>query len=496
MKLSSNELPPMKLSQPSSLKATAARGASWVTLEMLGIQITLFIVFVVMSHYVEPRDFGLINISFMAVQTLQMIFLYNIDTPVARKQKAEDIEYTTAFWIGIAVSIFGFAALLILSFFVDRIFKAPGLGPVFRAMSIILLFMALSRVHETWMLRHFKYKSMALRGLVGAASGAIVGILLAVKGFGVMALVGQQVTNSVITMFLLWWICPWQPNLAFSGASAKEIFAFLRSIVPNSLLYTLNQNCDTFLIALFFGPVSAGVYNIGKRLRLMLQLVIGVPINRITLPSLAEIQNNSERFKSGILNLLTLVCIGVSPVFLGFSAVSQEIVNVIFGAKWTAAGPAVALLSLSGMAIVLQSFGDIILAIKNQQKISLFISLSYSVLAISGFAVIFWLKLDSLALPFVLPYLILLPASSLMVARSAGISPTRWIMAMLPGVASAALMFILIKLIGTQLSGRSDIERLFILVLVGVTVYVVLVVTVWRSATLKIRDIIRQLFHR
>jgi O-antigen/teichoic acid export membrane protein len=69
-----------------SIKKRAANGAGWMTLEMLGIQATLFGVFVAISHFVEPRDFGLINISYLSVQMLQMLVLYNVDTAVARKQ--------------------------------------------------------------------------------------------------------------------------------------------------------------------------------------------------------------------------------------------------------------------------------------------------------------------------------------------------------------------------------------------------------------------------
>lgn len=479
-----------------SIRKRAANGAGWMTLEMLGIQATLFGVFVAISHFVEPRDFGLINISYLSVQMLQMLVLYNVDTAVARKKAAPDIAYTTAFWIGMGISFVGFLGLLIASFFVDKVFNAPGLAPVFRAMSIIILFMALGRVHETWMLRHFRYKSLAVRGLVGAAASAAVGITMAVKGFGVMALVGQQVTNAVVTMALLWITCSWRPSFAFSRSVAAEIFHFMRSTVPNSLVYALNQNCDTFLIALVFGPASAGIYNVAKRLRLMLQLVMGAPINSISLASLAEIQNEPQRLRVGILNLLMLICLIASPVFFGASAVSYEIIGVVFGTKWAAAAPVLELLSLSGFALVVLAYGDVIFALKKRQQMSLYISISYTALALLIFAICRLMHIDSIALAFVLPYLVIFPLAAVLVSKCAALPLRDWVRAMLPGLSSSVVMMGIVKLVGSQLAGVSDLQRLVILCAVGGVAYVAILGIAWRASTRVLFDTARQVFHR
>jgi O-antigen/teichoic acid export membrane protein len=178
-----------------SLKKRAAKGAVWITLEMMGVQATSFAVFAAMAHFVEPRDFGLISIGYLVVQSLQMLFLWNITTVVARKQEGTALEYTTTFWISLGVAAFLSAALFALSATLERVFAAPGLAPVLKAMSVVLLFMGLARTHETWLTRHFQFQPLAVRGFAGALAGGVIGLVLATQGFGVMALVGQQVAG-------------------------------------------------------------------------------------------------------------------------------------------------------------------------------------------------------------------------------------------------------------------------------------------------------------
>jgi O-antigen/teichoic acid export membrane protein len=472
----------------TSLKKRVTNSAIWISVEMAGVQGTSFAVFAAMAHFIAPRDFGLISICFLALQSLQMLVLYNVATVAVRKQHTVDLDYTTVFWITIGLSFICFLILLAFSPFAERLFHAPGLPPVLRAMSVIILFMGLSRTHETWMMRHFRFKSMAVRGLIAAIAGGSFGLFLAVKGWGVDALVGQQVATAVLSVALIWIVCPWRPSFAFSTETAAEIFRFMYRILPNSIVYAINQNCDTFLVALFFGPLGAGYYNVGKRVRLALQLVAGGPIKGIALPSLAEIQHDAARLRRGALNSLQFLCVICSPAFFGASAVSHVAVVTIFGRNWVNAGPIMQTLTIAGVAIVLLNYNDNVFLLKNKPLWCLVVSLAYSVLTtvfVIGFVV---LKIHALALPFVLPYLIVFPLSAILVSKCLDISLRQWAGALLPGISAAAFMFIVVQFCGRYLSTYSDPVRLLLLCVIGGVAYALALVTLWRHSARMVVD--------
>lgn len=473
-----------------SLKKRAAKGAVWITIEMMGVQATSFAVFVAMAHYVEPRDFGLISVSFLVIQSLQMLFLWNITTVVARKQEGTALEYTTTFWISLGVAATLSILVFALSGTLERVFDASGLAPVLKAMSVTLLFLGLARTHEIWLTRHFQFQRLAVRGFAGALVGGIVGLVLATQGFGVMALVGQQAATSIASLVLLWTSCPWRPNFCFCTRTASDIFRFLRSITPNSTVTTINQNCDTFLVAFFLGPIAAGLFNVGKRIRLVLQLVTGAPISGMALSMLAEVQHDHERLRRGVLRSLTLISLISAPVFLGASAVSQDAINVMFGSKWENAAPVLALLSLGGLAATLLNYNDNIFILLNRQILSFYISLTYATLAVVFFVLLSRLKISSMALPFVIPYLIILPMSFILVSKLIHISPRELVSAMLPGLVAATLMFIAVKMSAHQLAEVNAIVRLAISCAVGALSYCVVVLIVWRNAAKMLFEVI------
>jgi O-antigen/teichoic acid export membrane protein len=215
---------------------------------------------------------------------------------------------------------------------------------------------------------------------------------------------------------------------------------------------------------------------------LALQLVAGGPIKGIALPSLAEIQGDANRLRRGALNSLQFLCIICSPAFFGASAVAHIAVVTIFGPNWINAGPIMETLTIGGLTIVLLNYNDSVFLLKNKPLWCLVVSLAYSVLTILFVTLFVTLKIHALALPFVLPYLVVFPLSATLVSRCLGISLRQWVDALLPGVGAASLMFIAVQFCGHYLPAYSNPVRLSLLCMVGGVSYALALVAIWPSS--------------
>jgi O-antigen/teichoic acid export membrane protein len=490
--------PPVATLAAGSLKQRATQGALWITLEILGVQGTSFAVFAIMAHFIEPRDFGLMAIGFVTVWGIRDVILDSMAVFLLRKQNATDIEYSSIFWLTILVGTISCLSVFLLAHSLESLLRMPGLAPVLRGMSVILILMALGRTHEAWLSRHFHFRTLALRGTAGSVAGAIVGIGLAFRGLGVMALIGQQIVSSFVALALLWTTCAWRPGFRVSSNTILEIFSFMGRIIPNGLIGLINSNCDTILIALFFGPISVGIYNVGKRVRLAVQIVVTGAINGVALPALAEMQADPAQLHRGLLSATALISVVCGPIFLGTAAVSKEVINVLFGSKWIDAAPVLELLSIAGVANSLIHCYNYILIINKRLSWSLYITILYCALAMFFFFVLLEMKMYLLALPFVLPYLMVFPLSLSLASWSMKRSILHSLRSLLPGIGSAAVMFMVVKLAGsTLLGGLSDWTRLAVLCPLGAVVYMGFLLLVGRGTMTIILDVLRDFFrHR
>lgn len=463
------------------LHRKVAKGAAWITIEMLAVQLCSFLVFAVTAHYVEPHDFGLMSICFLAIQTLQVLIIYTIPNVVARKRKPSAIDFTTTFWCVLGSSLIGFALLWTYAGAIEGLFGAPGLKPVLQAMSVILAFSGLSQTHEAWMRKHFQFRPMAFRGVAGAVAGGVVGCLLAMKGYGINALVIQQVTTGIVSLALLWMVCPWRPTIGISKETLREIKDYQAKVVANNIITMVNQNADTFLVAYVFGPVSAGLYAVAKRVRLALQMVVGTPLRGVTLAGLAELQDDKRKLHAGMVTSLKLLFALCGPVFVGTSAIAPEMIQLMFGAKWAAAAPALELLALGGFALILLQFCEYVFILRHKLLWSSYLSGLYTCLIVAAVFVCFRLGITQVALPFVAPYLIVFPVAAMMISRVVPVTGREWAQIVLPPVAAAAAMFMGVRELGEGLAQVQPILKVLLMAVEGGAIYGAVLWLFWRD---------------
>ncbi len=347
--VSKGEAPTQPGPASRSLGVMAMSGAMWITIEMVTVQGLSLVVFSILAHLLNPRDFGYVAISFTFIYSLKSLTIDQVVTPMMRKLKATHDEWTTAFWINVGLGVTTAILLCSMSWAADGIFHANGLGRVIRPMSLMLVALSLSRTQEAWLMRNFQMRVLAIRSVIGMVIGAAAGITAALLGLGVWSLVIQQCVGSFSGLAMLWLITPWRPGLRISRSTAREIFLYLRAISGNAALGVLNQNADTALIALIFGPAAVGIYSIGKRLKLALQMVATNPVNGVALPALSESQDNPARQQRVFLTATRLVFTCCAPVFLGAAAVASPIIVLLFGARWAGAASVFAWLSVGAL---------------------------------------------------------------------------------------------------------------------------------------------------
>jgi O-antigen/teichoic acid export membrane protein len=474
----------------ASLGARATAGAAWIFVENGFVQGLAFVVFAVIARYVTAADVGLISITFIITQGTRMLLFEGIVMAVIRKSSPTAIEFTTGFWMMLANATAATALIVAAAPALQTVFAAPGLQSVIKAMSLTVMMYGVSSMQETWLLRHFRFKALALRAIVASLAGACVGIALALKNFGVMALVSQQLVMMAVNAALLWVACPWKPSLRFSRPVAREIATFAFGLFPSRLIGMANQNCDTILVGILFGPASVGIYNVAKRARLALQLVAWGPINGVVLPTFAELQAEPERFRKGVLASLAIVSALCAPLFFGTAAIAHDAVLVVFGPRWIAAAPVLAILAFGGFAAVLGTVNDTIFMTLGRPTICSLAAVLYVVLAVPLF--LYFREWPSLpfALPFVLPYCLLLPAYIWLCRRFAEIPVLAWMRSVSPSVLAGVVMFCVVRLLVAVLPALPLAVRLLITCGSGATIYVAVMYVLDRPAWLMMYDFV------
>jgi PST family polysaccharide transporter len=332
-----------------SIKQKTIQGIFWSGIQNWGSQAGSFIVFLILARLLTPEAFGLVALANVFINFMQIFLDQGFAQALIQKQEIEDKEINTAFWtqifIGCLLTIIGFITASLIS----QSFHKSKLELILKVLSFLFIISSFSQIQRALLKRHFNFKAIAVRALLGIIIAGIIGIYMAVSGLGVWSLVGQQLTYESVGVIVLWKASDWRPKLQFSWQHLSELFDFSLNLLGYKLVEFFNQRIDNLLIGYFLGEIVLGYYAIAHRiLQVMTQLLIGT-MNQVALPTFSRLQNDSQRFIDAFYQATQFTSLIAFPVFFAMIILSPELVITLFGEKWLTSIPIMQILAFAGI---------------------------------------------------------------------------------------------------------------------------------------------------
>ena len=287
-----------------------------------------------MARILTPEDYGLVGMLTIFIAVSQSLIDSGFSQALIRKQDRSEIDNSTVFYFNIGVGailylILFFSAPLIASFY-----NEPQLIPITRLIGLSLVFNSLAVVQRALLTINLDFKTQAKASFVGALLSGIVGIGMAYFGFGVWAIVWQQITNLFIITVLLWILSNWMPILAYSWKSFRELFSFGSKLLASGLLNTIFNNIYLIIIGKFFKASDLGFYTRSHQFTDFASSNITGIFQRVTYPVLCTIQNDNKRLRDAYRKLLKTSAFIIFPLMMGLSAVAKPMVVSFLTEKW------------------------------------------------------------------------------------------------------------------------------------------------------------------
>lgn len=346
-----------------SIKQKAIQGVVWSVIQNWGSQAGSLIVFLILARLLTPEAFGLIGLANVFFAFMQIFLEQGFTQALIQRQEIEPEELDTAFWTHVLSGSLLTIISFLLSGFVAEIFNQPKLIPIIQCFSFLFFFKSLSHVHKAILSRTFAFKVMAVRTIIGIIIGGIVGIVMALSGFGVWSLVSQQFIYEAVEVFIIWGAIDWRPKLRFSFKHLQSLLNFGSNILALRFLNFCNKRTDNLLIGYFLGEVALGYYLIAFRvLEVMNQLLISTT-RQVALPTFSRLQTEPERFRQAFYKVTLFTSLIAFPTFLGMTIFTRELVLVLFGEQWLPAVPVMQILAFAGILNAISFFnGSVFIA--------------------------------------------------------------------------------------------------------------------------------------
>jgi len=468
----------------------AAQSAIWALFESGGVSILSLASLFLMARLVGPADFGLAALALGIVQLLTIVVEMLLHDALVQRAELRDGQINTAFWtcLGLGTLLSGLC-LLIGEPFAD-LFDQPLLGPVIAIAGIGLLFSGFGCVPMALLRRDLKLKPLAVRSLYGKLAGGIIGVVMALFGWGVWALIAQQVVQVAVNALLVWPACPWRPRLQFSMADLKELLGFGALALSARVIWIATTRLFTVLIGYYLDMTAVGFWNIALRIVDTLYDLLGGAAHNLALPIFSRRQNDRATLASAYRSATNFTALTALPVFIGLAYCAPMAIELMLGEMWMGAASSVRILATVAAVNLTLLYGNVAIMAVGQPGLIVGLSCVSFVCAIGGLVLIRPSTLTGVALVWISRTVFTAPVLIYLVNRLFGVSPWAVLREVaVPSAAVAIMVLVLVWLADALLVGQPLWLALLVSIGAGSITYVTVVTLADRAAVRRFSEL-------
>ncbi len=324
----------MENGQKKNGTAAIASGLGWSFAQRILPQLVTLLVSIVLARVLSPEHYGTIAIVTVFIAIGDALVIGGFGNALVQKKDATDTDFNSICWVSLLLSVSVYGVLFLFAPLMARFYADDILTPVIRVMGLKFVFSAFNSVQVAYVQRNMMFRKNFISTLGGTLVSSVVGVTMALTGFGVWALVAQNLTNAVIHTVVLFFIIDWKPKLELCWKSVKELWNYGVKVLGATLVYTLRDNIRTLLVGKQFSSEDLAYYNQGQKYPALLMSDIVSATETVLFPVLSENQTQTKKLKELMRNAIRISSYILTPLMVGFLAVSHTFVEVFLTEKW------------------------------------------------------------------------------------------------------------------------------------------------------------------
>lgn len=387
--------------QQESLKNRTVRGVGWSAADALLGQGVMFLVGLILARLLSPEEYGLIGICLIFTTVLNGIVESGFSNALIRKKTVSDEDYNTMFLTNLAISIVLYLFLFATAPFVADFFHRQELTALVRVTGLVLFCNALSITQVTILTKRIDFKTKTKASLLSAVISGVIGIGMAFGGYGVWALVAQQLARQFFYTAGLWMLNRWYPKFMFSKDSFCYMWGFGWKLLVSGILNNVWNQLYQVVIGKCYAPATLGQYTRSQEYASIFSSNITSIVQRVSYPVLAEIQDDKQRMVEGYRKVIkmTMFITAICMIFLG--AVSEPLIYCLIGEKWHLAATFLPLICISMSLYPLHAINLNMLQVQGRSDIFLYLEVLKKVISILPICIgifvgIYWMLVASI----------------------------------------------------------------------------------------------------
>lgn len=444
----------------------------------------------VVIRILNPHDYGIFAMTQVILVFLSFLNGYGLASSIIQSEKVEPLQIRQAF--GMLLLLNGGIAILqlLLAPYAAEYYRQPEVAQLLHVQALVFLATPFIVLPEALMTRNLEFRKPAIVNLISATAGALTALYCAFNDFGVWTLVyaplaifwSRAICLVIAVKFYI------LPTFRFKGAGA--MFGFGATLLASHLFWTIQSQSDIFIAGRHLNPHDLGLFAEALFLTTIFAAKFVPPLNEVAFPAYSRMQSDPEALSLAFLKAIRLILLISCPLYFGLAITAHPLVEVLFGPKWTAMSPIVAVLALAMPVMTLQILFTPANNALGRPQVTARTNLFGAILMPVTFLIGIQFGVMGLAWGWVIAFPLLTVFTYFQSHKHIGINSVQIIEAVWPGLSASLAMAAIVYLVSIMLPEMSVYFRLAILIATGAIAYLSILYVLARPTMVEMYQLI------
>jgi O-antigen/teichoic acid export membrane protein len=340
----------------------------WDFFSKISTQLIGFIVSIFLTRLLLPEEFGIMGIALVVISFSAIFVDLGFGKAIIQQKEITDAQLSTIFFLNLAISFFFTLIVFFLAHPAAIFFRLPRLEMVLKVISVSFIFYGLNVVPTALLYRKMNFRVISIISIVAVLLSGIIGVYMAMNGYGVWSLVAQNLVAGFLTFFLTFLYLKWLPQFIIIISQVRAMWKYSSRLFVSALLDTTFTRIDVFLIGRIFSPATLGYYTRAQSMDGVIRQISSSSIVSVLFPYISREQSNTEKVRELYMRYLHIISF-VAFFLSGFLYVCTDSIFVIlFTSKWTEAAALFKIMTIAAFVYPVSALMVSILSARGNSK--------------------------------------------------------------------------------------------------------------------------------
>ncbi len=326
---------------------TVVKNLFWRLGERFGAKMVQFIVQIVLAKMLAPKLMGTIGLILVFIEVLQIFIESGLGNALIQKKDADDLDFSSVFYFNCLICGVAYLLMFFGAPFIADFYNKPELTSIIRVMSLVLIVSGMKNVQQAYVSRNMMFKRFFFATLIGTVIAAVVGITMAYTGFGLWAIVAQNLVNVTVDTMILWLTVKWRPKKCFSFQRLKYLYSYGWKLFASSLMEVIYLKLRSLIIGKRYSDESLAFYTYGEYFPQFITSILNSSLDSVLLPSMAKVQDSKEHVKNMTRRSIKIGTFIMMPFMVGIMVCASPVVRLVLTEDWLPVVPYLRILCIS-----------------------------------------------------------------------------------------------------------------------------------------------------